>query len=129
MSFGNALAVDLASGTGLSVQAAELIGAGALTTLAGVGTAQSGGKAIPKWTTNVLATTASGQTAFVLPSDAPLEVAYSVVNSTSDAALVFPPTSGTINAVSANGSVSIAINVARIFIRKSTNRWVSFLAA
>ncbi len=129
MSFGNALAVDLSSGTGLSTQASELIGASALTTLAGVGTAQSGGKAIPKWTTNVLATTSAGQTALVLPSDAPLEVVYMVTNSTSTAALVFPPSGGSINAASQDASVSIAQNLARLFIRKSTTRWVSFLAA
>ena len=128
MSFGNALAVDL-MGVGVASEQAVRIGASQLTTLAGVGTAQSGAAAIKKGVTNILATTTTGQTAFVLPSDAELEVAYSVVNSTSDAALVFPPTSGTINAASQNASVSIAINLGRIFIRKSANRWVSFLTA
>ena len=123
-----ALAVDL-MGVGLGPELANRIGTSNLTTLVGVGTAQVGGTAIPKGATNVLATTASGQTAFVLPSTAELGVAYYVTNSTTDAALVFPPTSGTINAVSANGSVSIAINLARVFIRLSANRWISFLTA
>lgn len=123
-----ALAVDL-MGVGLPQTQAVRLGASALTTLAGVGTAQVGGKAIPAQTNNVLATTASGQTAFVLPSDAELEVPYSVTNSTSDAALIFPPSGGAINAASADASVSIAINLTRLFIRKSATRWVSFLAA
>lgn len=122
------LAVDL-MGVGLQQEQAVRLGFSELTTLAGVGTAQVGGKAIPASVNNVLATTAGGQTAFVLPSDAELEVPYMVVNSTATAALIFPPSGGAINAASADASVSIAVNLARLFIRKSSTRWVSFLAA
>lgn len=122
------LAVDL-MGVGLPQEQATRIGTSDLTTIAGVGTAQSGGAAIPKWTTNVLATTAGGATAFVLPSTAELEQWYMVTNSSSTTALVYPPSSGTINAAAADASVSIAQNLARIFIRKSSTRWISFLAA
>lgn len=120
------LAVDL-MGVGLASEQASRLGFSQLTTLAGVGTAQSGAAAIR--VNNILATTASGQTAFVLPADAELEVPYVVTNSTATAALVFPPSGGTINAGSANASASIAQNLARIFIRKSATRWISFLAA
>lgn len=120
------LNVDLI-GVGLPSQQAVLLGFDPLTTQAGVGTAQVG--ASPIVSNNILATTAVGQTAFVLPSDAVLEVPYIVTNSTATAALVFPPSGGTINAAAANASVSIAQNLARMFIRKSATRWVSFLTA
>lgn len=122
------LATDL-MGLGLPPEQGVRLGYSALTTIAGVGTAQAGAAAIPNGTNNVLATTAGGATAFVLPSTAELNVPYLVTNSTATAALVFPPTSGTINAAAADASVSIAVNLARIFIRLSTNRWISFLAA
>lgn len=121
-----ALAVDL-MGLGLPQEQSVRLGFSDLTTLAGVGTAQSGAAAIR--VNNTLATTAVGQTAFVLPSDAELEVPYLVTNSSATAALVFPPTGGTINAAAANASVSIAQDLARIFVRKTSTRWVSFLAA
>jgi len=122
------LAADLGQ-VGLNMQAAEVLGFSALTTIAGVGTAQSGGAAIPRYVNNVLATTSSGQTALVLPSNAPLEYPYFVTNSSSTTALVFPPSGGAINAAAGDASVNVAQNLARIFIRKSSTRWVSFLAA
>lgn len=128
MSFGNGLAVDLL-GVGLPPELGSRIGSSSLTTIAGVGTAQVGGAAIPNGVTNVLATTGASDTAFVLPSTAEIDVAYSVVNSSATTALVYPPTSGTINAAAANASVSIAQNLGRIFIRKSTDRWISFVTA
>lgn len=121
-----ALAVDL-MGLGLPQEQSVRLGFSDLTTLAGVGTAQSGAAAIR--VNNTLATTAGGQTAFVLPSDAELEVPYLITNSSATTALVFPPTGGTINAAAANASVSIAQNLARMFIRKTSTRWVSFLTA
>jgi hypothetical protein len=97
------------------------------TAKAGVGTAQVGAAAISSTLTT--ATTAVGQTAFVLPSNAELMVPYIVVNTSATAALVFPPSGGAINAAGANASVSIAQNLARTFYRVSTTRWISFLAA
>jgi hypothetical protein len=94
---------------------------------AGVGTAQ-GGSAIHKSTTWVRATTTSGQTAFTLPADAELFSPYVVRNTTTDAALVFPPTGGQINNLTVNtGSASIAINQARIFYRATSTAWISFV--
>lgn len=121
-----ALAVDL-MGLGLPQEQSVRLGLSDLTTLAGVGTAQVGAAAIR--VNNTLATTAGGATAFVLPSDAELEVPYFVTNSSATAALVFPPSGGTINAAAANASVSIAQDLARIFVRKTSTRWLSFLTA
>jgi len=123
-----ALAVDL-MGTGLAQEQATRLGFSEVTTIAGIGTAQSGGAAIPNFVNNVAATTASGQTALVLPSDAELMVPYLVRNTTSTAALVFPPTGGYINAAAQNASVSVAQNLARMFIRVTSDRWISFLTA
>ncbi len=128
MSTGNGLATDLMA-LSIPAQPATYIGASALTTIAGVGTAQSGGAAIPKGVTNVLATTSGGQTALVLPSTMELEVAYSVTNSSSTTALVFPFSGGAINAASTDASVNVAQNLTRTFIRKSQTRIVSFLSA
>lgn len=127
MSIGNGLAVDL-MGVGIAAQPATYIGASALTTIAGVGTAQ-GGVVIPRTVTNVLATTSAGETALTLPADMELEVAYSVTNSSSTAALVFPFSGGAINAVAGDSSVSIGQNLTRLFIRKDATRIVSFLSA
>lgn len=122
------LATDL-GGVGMPMEQALRLGTSALTTIAGVGTAQSGAAAIPLLVNNVLATTAGGATAFVLPSTAEIDVPYSVINSSATAALVFPPSGGAINAAATDASVSIAQNLGRIFIRKSSTRWISFLTA
>lgn len=119
------LAADLA-GIGLAPEQALRLGY-TPSTLAGVGTAQSGGAAIS--TNYITATTDTGQTALVLPSSAELQVPYIVRNSSSTTALVFPPVGGYINAASQNASVSVAQNLARMFIRVSTDRWISFLTA
>ncbi len=114
-------------GVGMAPEQAALLGWDPATTIAGVGTAQVGAAAIKGDFT--LATTAVGQTAFVLPSNAPLGVEIIVVNTSATAALVFPPSGGAINAAGSNASVSIAQNLARVFIRLSTTRWISFLTA
>lgn len=120
------LAVDL-MGVGLPQEQATRLGLANPTTLAGVGTAQSGAAAIR--TTNTTLTTSSGQTAAILPSDAELYLAHLVRNSSSTAGLVFPPSGATINAASADASVSIAQNLARVFIRVGALTWISFLTA
>lgn len=119
------LAADLA-GVGMVPEQAIRLGY-TNTAKAGVGTAQSGAAS---FSTNLItATTAVGQTAFVLPSNAELMVPYILVNTSATAALVFPPSGGAINAAGANNSVSVAQNLARIFLRVSSTRWISFLAA
>lgn len=121
-----ALSVDLI-GLGIDPGQAQRLGTTQITTVAGVGTAQAGAAAIR--VDNVLATTAGGATAFVLPSTASIDNEIWVTNSTATAALVFPPVGGAINAAATDASVSIAQNLARVFIRKSQTRWISFLTA
>lgn len=120
------LAKDLA-GIGMVPEQAVRLGF-TDTTLAGIGTTQPTAAVIKS--NLVTATTAVGQTAFVLPSNAELMVPYIVVNSSATAALIFPPTSGSINGGTVTtGSVSLAQNLARVFYRVSSTRWISFLAA
>lgn len=121
-----ALATDLTS-LGTAPELALLEGFN-VTTQAGVGTAQ-GGSVINRDTSWVNATTAVSQTAFTLPSQPVLYKPYVVRNTTATAALVFPVSGGTINAASANASVSIAQNLARTFIAISATVWVSWLTA
>lgn len=123
-----ALAVDL-MGVGLAQEQATRLGYSALISLTGIGTAQVGAAPIVNGNNNISTVTAGGATAFVLPASAELEVPYFVYNPSATTALIFPPTGGSINAAGANASVGIAVNLSRIFIRKSTNVWQSFLAA
>lgn len=123
-----ALAVDLA-GVGLPQELGARLGYSNLTSITGIGTTQAGAAPIPNFVNNVSTVTAGGTTAFLLPSTAELEVPYFVYNPSATTALIFPPTGGSINAAGANASVGIAVNLSRIFIRKSTNVWQSFLAA
>jgi hypothetical protein len=114
-------------GLGMPGQLARRIGANVVDK-SGVGTAQVGGTALSVGEYTLL-TTASGQTAFVLPADAALGDEVPVYNTTSTAALVFPPTSGTINGGSADASVSLAQNKVACFKKISATNWASGLTA
>lgn len=73
-----------------------------------VGTAQVGAAALTG-AVNVL-TTAAGQTAGVLPANASFGSPILVRVNTATAALIFPPTGGSINGGAANASFSVAQN-------------------
>ncbi|TCL70538.1 hypothetical protein [Rhizobium sp. BK251] len=95
---------------------------------AGVGTTQP--TATPITSNQTTVTTASGQTALKLPANAELMVPYIVKNTSSTTALIFPPTSGQINGGTATtGSVNLAQNAARLFLRLSSTQWASFITA
>lgn len=79
----------------------------------GVGTAQVGGAALTG-AINVV-TTASGQTATVLPAAYPVGSPILVRVNTATAGLVFPPVGGSINGGSANASFSVAQNKPTVF--------------
>jgi hypothetical protein len=96
-------------------------------TIAGVGTAQVGAAAIQ--TSATFATTSGGATAFVLPTAASLGREFWVFNSTATTALVFPPTSGTIQGGSANASFSVAQNKTAVFMRMTSTAWAAVLSA
>lgn len=119
------LATDL-MGLGIAAGPASRLGLSP-TTAAGAGTAQATATAIAAGTL-VTATTAGGQTAFRLPGGNPGDQLL-LRNSSSTAALVFPPTGGTINAAAANASVSVAENLARAFVCVSPGVYISFLTA
>ncbi len=117
------LAPDLI-GIGMPPEQAIRLGFSALTTVAGVGTAQVGGAAISKDVNNVNATTSGGQTALVLP-DAELMMPYQVFAASATTALVYPPVGGIFNAQSVNTSVSIAQGQTATFMRLSSTQWVA----
>lgn len=107
-------------GVGLPPEQAARLGLD-IATLAGVGTSQSGAAAIAKPVT--LGTTASSQTAFVLPSTAELLEEFEFHNTSATAALLFPPSGGAINGGSTNASISVAQNQCVRLRRVSTTAW------
>jgi uncharacterized protein (DUF111 family) len=113
-------------GLGIPAAPANLLG-DEIATLAGVGTAQSGAGAIGSGFTKL--TTASGQTAVVLPSNAPLLRSYSVFNSSATTALVFPPSGAAINGASADASYSLAQNKMAQFFRVGALEWRCVISA
>jgi hypothetical protein len=123
MSFGNGLSADLMAGTGISSQAAEYIGASALTTVTTAGTTQGTATLIPPSVTNVSLTTAGSQTGAILSSSVPLERSVMVRNSTSTSGVVYPPSGGSFNSGSANAGFTVAQNESIIITRKTTTLW------
>jgi len=121
-----ALATDL-MGVGLPQEQATRIGTSNLTTLAGVGTTQSGAAAIR--VNNVNGTTSGGATAFVLPETGELEETFYFYNASSTTALVFPPVGGYLNNQSINTSYSVAQKQSATFTRKSLTQWAAFSTA
>lgn len=109
-------------GLGMPSALANLVGDTIPASVAGVGTAQSGATSLTGTINQV--TTASGQTAFLLPSTQPLGTSINVYVSTATAALVFPPSGGSINELSANASFSVAQGRVASFVRLSVTKWV-----
>jgi len=112
-----------------SVQIGQSVGGieGATTAIAGVGTAQSGAAALPGAINIVSA--ASGQTAFVLPSNYPLNCPLYIINTSAVAGVVYPASGGSINGGSANASKALSANDTSVFIQYGTNLWGSALGA
>jgi hypothetical protein len=117
----NGLGSDM-MGLGMPSALANLVGESIPAAVAGVGTAQSGAPSLTGTINQV--TTASGQTAVVLPSTQPLGTAVHVYVSTATAALVFPPVGGAINELSANASTSVAQGRLASFVRVSATKWL-----
>lgn len=94
----------------------------------GVGTAQSGAAALTG-AINIV-TTSAGQTAVLLPSSHPPGSPLLVRVTSATAALVFPPTGGTINGGSANASFSVAQNKPTLFyVAENGLDWLAVLSA
>jgi len=123
-----ALAVDL-MGVGLPQEQAVRIGLSNPTAVTTAGTTTGTATVLNASVTNVELTTAGSQTGLRLPADAELFVPYLVRNTTSTGGNIYPPTGGFINAASQDAAVTLAQNLARLFYRVSTTRWISFLTA
>jgi fibronectin-binding autotransporter adhesin len=113
-------------GMGEPAGLAKLIG-NTVQTLAGVGTAQSGAKAVT--VNNALLTTSGGATAFVLSTDWAIGDEVTVFNTSATAALVYPPSGGAFDGGSTDASVSLAQNVGRTFIKTTSTAWRSTTGA
>jgi hypothetical protein len=118
-------------GAGMAAGLANQIGF-KINAVTGAGTSQSSGPTLEPQSLNILAT-ASSQTACTLPSPSQGSAvggAVVVYTNNSTAGLVFPDTGSTIdNGTATTGSVSIAQNRGRTFVRISPTAWISFYGA
>ena len=121
-------------GSGVPAAQATLLGLLPAATVAGSGTAQKTDSAAIT-ASNLLAiglnnvTTAGGATAIQIPSTMPLGASFLVNNTSSTAALLFPPSAGTINGGSADASLSIAQNKPTWVTRVTTVIFVAVIGA
>lgn len=112
------------AGIGVPGELASMLGQ-EQATIAGVGTVQTGA-AILKYQGAEL-TTSSGQTAFILTEQGLMTETY-VVNSSSTAALVYPPSGHYMNGTQ-NGSFSVAQWKPCTFIEYKKSYWAAQLSA
>lgn len=129
----SAITTDL-MGSGMPSAQATLLGWLPAKTVAGSGTAQlsdsaaiTAGNLLQIGLNNV--TTAGGQTAVQIPSTMKLGASLVVNNTSATAALLFPPSSGTINGGNGNASVSIAQNKPTIVIRVTSTNFLAVIGA
>lgn len=121
-------------GVGFSTGQANALGYTPSATVAGSGTAQKTDSAAIT-ASNLLAlglnivTTAGGATAVQIPSTMPVGGEMWINNTSSTAALLFPPDAGTINGGSANASFSVAQNKPVHVIRWTTVIFTAQLSA
>lgn len=113
-------------GLGIPAEPATRIGYSEQVPVDGMGAVQVGAAPILKFNTNIACGTGVGDTAFILPADAELMQPYFVLNTTPDAALIYPPVGDTIDEGAVNAPVSVAQDFARVFQRVEDGRWVSF---
>lgn len=118
------LAVSLMA-VGMPTEQAVRIGYENSVPLDGNGTIQATATPIIATNNNVALGTIVGQTAFILPADAELFQEYFVLNTTADAALIYPPIGDTINDEALNAAVAIPLDTAMIFMRVEDGRWVT----
>lgn len=121
-------------GAGMPGAQASLVGFQPAATVAGAGTAQktdsaalTAGNILPLGLNNV--TTAGGETAVQIPSTMPLGGQMIVNVTSSTAALLFPPSGGTINGGNADASYSIAQNKPTLVIRVTSVIFIAIKSA
>jgi hypothetical protein len=130
----SAITTDL-MGAGVPAAQATLLGHLPAQTIAGSGTAQktdsaaaTSGNLLPGQGM-VNATTSAGQTALQIPSTMPLGAEIVLNVTTATAALLFPPSGGTINGGAANASVSIAQNKPTLVRRITSTIFVAVIGS
>ena len=130
----SAITTDL-MGSGMPAAQATLLGLLPAATIAGSGTAQKTDSAAIT-ASNLLpnqgivnATTSGGATALQIPSTMKLGACIVLNNTSSTAALLYPPASGTINGGSADASVSIAQNKPTLVFRLTTVIFIAVIGA
>jgi hypothetical protein len=127
---------DLLMHTGTPAKAARELGnVGA--TLTGIGTTQTGGPppvltttwssfgGANAWNLNPN----SGNTAYIMDSNAPVGYTFMVFNGTATTALIFPESGAQIQGGGANNSYSIAQNVTALFWKPAALTWVALKTA
>lgn len=110
---------------GLPGELATRVGYADRVPLDGSGTGQVGATPVLRDNTNIAMGTSPGDTAFVLPADAEYFQPYFLLNTTAEAALVYPPVGDTIDAELLNAAVQVPEDTARQFQRVEDGRWVS----
>ena len=93
------------------------------------GTATGTATVLDKDASFVNVTTASSQDGIRFNDATPLGKMIIVFNLASTTANVYPTSGGAINGGSTDAAVTIAQNKVRVFVRYSTNVWVSWLTA
>ncbi len=115
-------------GAGMPAELALQIGE-TISNLTAAGTTQTTGLALTPLQTGITLATAGGADSATLSISTPRWRPIFVSVQTATTANIFPPSGHTINAAAQDAAVTIAQNLARIFIRTNSNHWVSFLAA
>lgn len=93
------------------------------------GTATGTATALDKDVSFLNVTTAGSQDGIRFHANTPLGKPIVVFNLAATTANVYPSTGGAINGGSTDAAVTIAQNKVRVFMRYSTNVWVSWLTA
>lgn len=112
---------------GIPAEQANRLGYEDRVPLDGNGTTQGSATELLATQTNVAMGTSAGDTAFKLPAEAEYFLPYFLLNTTADAALIFPPVGDTIDTLAVNAPITINLDKSRIFMRIEEGRWVSVL--
>lgn len=112
---------------GIPAEQANRLGYEDRVPLDGNGTTQGTATELLSTQTNVAMGTSSGDTAFKLPADAEFFQEYFLLNTTPDAALIFPPAGDTIDNLAVNLPITIELDQSRILWRIEEGRWVSVM--
>lgn len=123
-----AIAKDLVQ-LGLEPQVAQRLGF-VIGSAASAGSTASDATTLGKDATLVSVTSTGASEGLKLPSDAELGQPYVLVNTSANALLVYPPTSGQINGDTASSGTSpLAARGTSIYIRTSVTAWAGICGA